>query len=227
MNVKSLIEKYLNPVSDRVEIFIYEPDNEIKALLKRQDNKKDIKLTAARALILYAMFYYETLGEKSCLFVANKIAYFLQRLGEPSFMKLKFVAYTYGPYSVQVDHLLHTLNGKYIRGLEQMTVKPFEEISLVYDNAKEVSEYVRKSLDDVQRQKLVSLIKLIDGFQSALALEVLASVDYIRKENPGIDKEDTICKVKSWNKRKNNLLSEKMISVAYDHLELHKHVFLS
>lgn len=227
MNVKSLIEKYLNPVSDRVEIFIYEPDNEIKALLKRQDNKKDIKLTAARALILYAMFYYETLGEKSCLFVANKIAYFLQRLGEPSFMKLKFVAYTYGPYSVQVDHLLHTLNGKYIRGLEQMTVKPFEEISLVYDNAKEVSDYVRKSLDDVQRQKLVSLIKLIDGFQSALALEVLASVDYIRKENPGIDKEDTICKVKSWNKRKNNLFSEKMISVAYDHLELHKHIFLS
>lgn len=224
-NVKSLIERYLTPISNQVEILIYEPNNEIKKILKLQDSNKKIKLTPARALLLYAMFYYEALGEKSCLFVANKIAYFFQRLGEPSFKTLKFSAQYYGPYSVQVDHLVHALNGKYIKGLEQMTAKPFEEITLMYNTATEVSNYVRQSLDSIQRERLKNLIKLIDGFQSALALEVLASVDFIRKENPNINKQETIQKIKEWNQRKKNLFSEKSISVAYDHLEDYKNTF--
>ncbi len=225
-NVKSLIEKYLTPISKHVEILIYEPNDNIKDLLKQQEEKKNIKLTPARALLLYAMFYYETLGEKSCLFVANKIAYFLQRLGEPSFKTLKFGAQYYGPYSVQVDHLVHALNGKYLRGLEQMTAKPFEEITLMYETASEVSTYVRQ-LDCNQIERLRNLLKLIDGFQSALALEVLASVDFIRKENPNISKQETIEKIKSWNQRKKNLFSEKSISVAFDHLEEYKNNFFN
>lgn len=224
-NVKLLIEKYLTPISNQIDIYIYEPNNEIKKILMQQDSSKNIKLTPARALLLYAMFYYEALGEKSCLFVANKIAYFFQRLGEPSFKTLKFSAQYYGPYSVQVDHLVHALNGKYIKGLEQMTAKPFEEITLMYDTATEVSAYVRQSLDSIQRERLKNLIKLIDGFQSALALEVLASVDFIRKENPNINKQETIKKIKEWNQRKKNLFSEKSISVAYDHLEDYKNTF--
>jgi len=225
-NVKLLIERYLTPISNQVEILIYEPNNEIKEILKQQNSNKNIKLTPARALLLYAMFYYEALGEKSCLFVANKIAYFFQRLGEPSFKKLKFNPQYYGPYSVQVDHLVHALNGKYIKGLEQMTAKPFEEITLMYDTATEVSTYIRQSLDSTQRERLKNLIKLIDGFQSALALEVLASVDFIRKENPNISKQEAIKKIREWNQRKKILFSENSISVAYDHLENYKNTFM-
>ena len=84
-------------------------------------------------MILYALFYYETAGEYSSLFVANKIAFFFKRLKEPSFAKLTFVQDYYGPYSVGVDHLIKSLDGKYLKGMRQMTAKPFEKLELNYE----------------------------------------------------------------------------------------------
>lgn len=225
--VKELIELYLQPLSDTVDIIVYEPDAEVKEILKKEYRHKSADLTPARALLLYALFYYDATGEKANLFVANKLIYFFQRLGEPSYKNLNFQAHYYGPYSVQVGHLVHVLSGKYILGLEQMDVKPFEEITLVYDTMKEVSDYIRIHLVSEQRKRLSNLIKFIDGFQSALALEVLASVDFIRKENPGINKEETIQRIRNWTERKKNLFTDRMISVAYDHLDDYREILVS
>jgi O-acetyl-ADP-ribose deacetylase (regulator of RNase III) len=178
--VRPMIEKYLGHF-ENVDIQVFEPNEAVKDLLKQQETKKEIKLTPARAMMLYAMFYYESLGENSSLFVANKLAYFLQRLGETSLNKLKFEAHHYGPYSVGVEHLLHNINGKYLKGLEQMNAKAFEPLELQYDKVKEVSDYVKKELTTEQRNRLSNLVKLIDGFQSALSLEVLATVDFCEK----------------------------------------------
>lgn len=216
--VKCLMEKYLNPLED-VEILIFEPNDSVKEILKKQESNKGVELTPARALLLYAMFYYESLGENSSLFVANKLAYLFQRLGESSFKTLKFQANRYGPYSAQVAHLVHSLNGKYLRGMEQMKLTAFEPIELQYDKISEVSTYVRKELSSDQRERLKKILSLIDGFQSTLSLEVLASVDFIRKENPNISKEDTIVAIHNWSNRKRHLFKEKYISIAYDHLE--------
>ena len=68
------MEQYLSPLTD-VEIVIYEPSEKVKELLKKQESTRHIKLTPARAMLLYAMFYYETMGETCSLFVANKLAY--------------------------------------------------------------------------------------------------------------------------------------------------------
>ncbi len=224
--VKGLIEFYLQSLSETVEIVVYEPNAEVKEILKKEQKNKATYLTPARALLLYALFYYDATGERASLFVANKLVYFFQRLGESSYKNLKFQAHYYGPYSAQVGHLVHIMSGKYILGVEQMDVKPFEEITLVYDTMKEVSDYVRNHLIGEQKKRLSHLIKLIDGFQSALALEVLASVDFIRKENPGIDKKETIQKIREWTERKKNLFSDRMISIAYDHLEDYKDFLL-
>ena len=216
--VRDLIEKYLGSLPNTT-IYVFEPNDEIKELLKKQESNKEVKLTDSKAMLLYAMFYYESLGEKSSLFVANKLAYFLKRLGENSFKRLNFKASHYGPYSVQVDHLVQSVNGKYIRGLEQMKVTPFEEITLEYDKAPEISQYVRTKLDTAQIGRLNNLINLIDGYQSAFALEVLASVDFIRKDNPRINEENTFIKIQEWSERKKNLFNKKQVSTAYNHLE--------
>ena len=57
------------------------------------------------------MYYYDSLGENCSLFVANKLAYFLQRNGSKTFAKVKFTAHHYGPYSTQIDHIVYDLNG--------------------------------------------------------------------------------------------------------------------
>jgi len=197
MEVRRLMEKYLSQAPD-TQIFIFEPDDGIK-ILKRQD--KEVKLTPARAMLLYSMFYYEMLGENSSLFVANKLAYLLQRLGESSLSKLKFKASYYSPYCIGVENLVQNLNGKYLKGMKQMKLTAFEPIELQYDRLNEVSDYVRKELNPKQLEILKKLIQLISGFQSPLSLEVLATVDFIRKENPGITKEETFQIIQAWSGR--------------------------
>mgnify|MGYP002527417572 CR=1 FL=1 len=215
--VKVLIEKYLSGLTD-VDIIVYEPNAAVREILIKQDGNRDVKLTDARAMLMYAMYYYESLGEPVSLFVANKLAYFYQRLGEPEFRRLRFDARRYGPYSQGVSHLVHSLNGTYIRGTEQMTNKAFDPIELRYDKLSEISGYVRKMTDDKQ-WRIKNLIKLISGFESTLALEVLASVDYIRKEKRSISKEDTITAVQNWSERKRDLFKPEYIRIAYDRLE--------
>ena len=220
-NVKELMEKYLSGLKD-TDIFIYEPNEEIKELLKKQENDKEAKLTSARAMLLYAMFYYESSGENSSLFVANKLSYFLKRLGEKSFSRVNFEASYYGPYSVKIEHMLHLINGKYLKGLEQMNVKPFENIELQYNRAAEISEYVKSKLTSEQNRILRDLVKLIDGFQSALALEILATVDYIRRNNNIISKKEIMEIVEKWSNRKKELFKEKYIDIAIKHLDSFK-----
>lgn len=216
--VKPMIEKYLSPL-EGVDIIVFEPNDKVKEILKKQDSKKDVKLTPAKASLLYDMFFYDSLGENTSLFIANKLAYFLQRLGDPSLKSLKFEAHHYGPYSVQVDHMVHNMNGKFVRGLEQMEAKAFEPLELQYDRLKELSDYVKKELHVSQQTAIKQLVKLIDGFQSALSLEILASIDLIKRDNPGISKEDTKIKLENWSKRKKELFKERYIDIAWAHLE--------
>lgn len=217
--VKSIMEEKLSVLTD-IDIQIFEPNDAVKDVLKKQEFKGEVKLTDARALILYTMFYYELYGGEPCsLFVANKIAFFFKRLKEPSFAKLKFTKDFFGPYAVGVDHLIKSLNGKYLRGMEQMNAKPFEELELDYSRKDEVSKYIKTQLKPEQIDRLKRLLKLIDGYQSALSLEILASVDYIRSVYPNIDEANTIKLIKEWNERKKELCLDKYISKAYRHLE--------
>ena len=169
-------------------------------------------------MLLYAMFCYEVHDERCSLFVANKLSFFYQLLGEKEFAKMPFVARFYGPYSVSVGHMLNAVNGKYIHGLEQMDRKPFEALMLDYERKAEVGEYVHNRLSQAQIEHVKQLLKLIDGYESAYSLEVLASVAYVRREHPGIGVDDTIDEIQNWSARKKNLFKREHIQAAYKHL---------
>lgn len=217
--VKAMITSYLSDIASTIHV--YEPNVKVDSLLKTSKIPVGkVELTPARAMMLYALFYYETLGEPSNLFVANKLAYFMQRLGEPAFKNLRFTKANFGPYCQQVGIDLHELNGKYVRGLEQMSLRAYDPLTLQYDTLEEVKQYVEKELAAESRARLKQLITLISGFQSTLSLEVLASVDYIRNQNPGISYEETVQKVWEWSDRKKRLFKEQYIRIAFDHLNL-------
>ena len=214
--VKGMIEEALKDVE--CEIHIYEPNTEIKQTLQAKPNNKEIKLTPSRGLITYAMYYYDSLGENCSLFVANKLAYFLQRNGSKTFAKVTFTAHHYGPYSTQIDHIVYDLNGSYIKGFEQMSATAFEPLTMQYDRINEVSEYVR-TLEKSEQDSLKETIRLISGFESTLALEVLATVDFIRHNTPGISLDDTINAIHNRSDRKTKLFKNEYIQIAYDHLD--------
>lgn len=213
--VKQLIIQYLGDVSSHV--YVFEPNAEVKAILQREKTTKDVKLTPARALLLYLLFYYESLGEYSSLFSANKLAYFLQRMGES--MKLKFQPYLYGPYAIGVENVLYHLNGTYIMGLEQKQAKAFEPLLLNYERFEEVQEFVDKKLTLEQKERLKQAIQLIEGFQSELSLEILASVDFILLKHPGYLADEVFSSIQSWNERKRKLFKKEFVEIAYNHLK--------
>lgn len=216
--VKRMIEGALLGLED-VSVVVYEPSEEVAIVLAEQSQNTDSHLTPARAMLLYAMFCYEVHDERCSLFVANKLSYFYQLLGEQEFARMPFVAHYYGPYSVSVGHMLSAVNGKYIHGLEQMDRKPFEALMLDYDRKSEVSEYVHKQLSAEQINHIRQLLKLIEGYESAYALEVLASVAFVRKHESGIGMEACVERIQSWSNRKKNLFKKEHIESAYKHLD--------
>lgn len=214
--VKPMIEQYLGPLKE-VDVIVYEPSDAVKAVLQEQQVKKEAKLTPARAMLLFAMYHYETLGEAPNLFVANKLAWLLQRMGEP--LKLEFTKHLYGPYANKVEHVLYHLNGKYLSGLEQKQARPFESLTLKYDTFKEVENFVKNELSAEQYSRLERLIHLVDGFQSSWSLEVLASVDYLLKENPSLTQEELLLAMQNWNPRKKRLVEPRHVEIAYQRLK--------
>jgi hypothetical protein len=98
-------------------------------------------------------------------------------------------------------------------------VKPFEPLFLNYERFSEIEQYIKKELKQEQRQRLTNVLNLIKGFQSTYALELLASVDFVKKDNNIINIEEIKHKIASWSKRKANLLEPKHIDIAYKHLQ--------
>lgn len=216
IKVRPLIERKLENLD--LEIFVYEPNDAIKALLQKKEGfKKEVKLTPARASLLYALFAYESMGEYSSLFAANKLAYFLQRKGQK--LKLDFKPYYYGPYAIGVEKVLYHLNGVYLKGLEQGEAKPFEPLRLNYEKWDEVNDYVHKKLDSQDLERVQSLIHFLSGYTSELSLEILATVDFILEENPAFSLDEVMQQIASWNDRKRFLFKEEHVKTSYDYLK--------
>jgi O-acetyl-ADP-ribose deacetylase (regulator of RNase III) len=212
--VKPMIEKELQNLE--ADIIIYEPNEQIKDLLQKESSPQEIKLTPARAMLLYLLFRYEAGGEQSSLFVANKLAYFLQRSGEN--LKLKFEAHHYGPYTVQLNHVLYYLNGVYLKGLEQNTAKPFEPLKLNYEKWDEIQAYVETELSAEQRQRLHDVTNLVSRFESTFSLELLATVDFVVDKEKLKSTPEIMSAINAWNTRKTNLFQEKQVEIAMDRL---------
>ncbi|MDN5290599.1 MAG: hypothetical protein PWQ06_838 [Anaerophaga sp.] len=203
--VKTIILDNVNIIKNETDIYIFEPGYNNQSMPK----KKIVNLTPARAMLLSALNSYLVLGYSANLLVAQKLAYFLQKLGEP--LNLTFEKGFYGPYSHQLQHLLKYLNGFYLQFKHEETA-PGTIVKLCY--AEKIEEYCKNNLTYEQKERLNSFKQLIDGFESPYGLELLATVDFIRQQK-GINNSDTIVKeIGNWTNRKKELMKPYHIEVA-------------
>lgn len=213
--VKPLIVEALNDLP--VRAIIFEPDAAVAAILQ-QENEKKAHLTNARAMLLNLLYHYRALGEEACEFAAEKLAYFLQRFGEPQ-LKLDFVRHHYGPYSGKVRHVLYALNGTYLKGYEQKNSRPFDEFELMSSKMEEVNMWLSERLSAGEKTRMEQVLALIDGYQSPYALELLASVDFILKDSPNANLEEIKSALSKWSSRKHKLFQAWQIEMAMKHLQ--------
>jgi O-acetyl-ADP-ribose deacetylase (regulator of RNase III) len=197
-----------------VDFYVYEPNSIIREQLK----KERVKLTRARALMLYLLYDLVRHGEFVSEFSSEKICYFLQKFGGRNLFNLDYEARYYGPYSGKVKYVLNVLNGSYVMGYSDMNKKPFDNISLVADGYPDVKSMIDndKELGEIAEKTS----RFLDGFYSDFGLELLSSVDYLITKYGGMSIDEIHQHLSEWNHRKSIIFSDsKYIKIAKEHIE--------
>lgn len=178
--VRPMIESMLGKL-DSVEIVVFEPTSKYQNVTKKKGVEK---LTPSRALIAEMVRRYSILGFECSILEVQKLAWALQRVfdsqGLDSPLALQFKADRYGPYAHNLTHLLDALDGSYLSSEKRLSdASPTDTIQFVESKRSKVREYLAGS----EASPFVSAIdetdRFIDGFQSPLGMEVLATVGWL------------------------------------------------
>jgi O-acetyl-ADP-ribose deacetylase (regulator of RNase III)/uncharacterized protein YwgA len=213
--VKRLIEDKIK--SAEVEVTIYEPI----ADWRTTQNQNKTHLTKARALILSLINQYRILGFDISLLEIQKLAYFLQRMGQID-LKLNYKEYLYGPYANNLQHLLHELEKGYIQSKKPIhDSKPLDIIYFNTESTPDIARFVERVCSVDEKKRLSNIVKLMSGFESPFGLELLATVDWImiKEGNKDITAEDIKVKIKKWSKRKDDIFTFSHINSTLNRLK--------
>jgi O-acetyl-ADP-ribose deacetylase (regulator of RNase III) len=206
-----------------VEFIVYEPTNQYQNVAKRSGVEK---LSPARALIAELVRRYWVLGIECTLLEIQKLAYFLERNIESraidNTLDLRFTAERYGPYAPRLTHLLNALDGSYLHCFKRLAdAGPFDVIWFDDGKRDRVAAYLKTAEAKVYGPALEATTTLIDGFQSPLGMELLATIDWIVSHQLA---ERTVGSVRSalrtWpggegsGERKQRIFDDRLISLA-------------
>lgn len=218
-DVKELIIKCCKNEND-INFIIFEP------LIGKNPAPKFVtneKLTELRAVILYCFKRYLAISDSPTitLLELHKICYFLQELNIP--LKLRFKPYIYGPYATNLSHVLEKLEGTYLSGFRDGTVKAFEGISLLDENLKDIEEKISPNYIMTVNEA----INFLFGFATPVGLELLATIHWLIKHENIPSNFETIkiniqnwgkAENQDWGKRKMKYFTDDAIKLAINHI---------
>jgi O-acetyl-ADP-ribose deacetylase (regulator of RNase III) len=224
--VRSEIEAAAAHLPD-VEIVVYEPTQDYQNAPKREGVEE---LTPARALIAELVRRYSVLGLECTNLEVQKLAWFLSRqideLGLSDPLDLRFTADKYGPYADRLRHLLNGLDGSYLHSEKRLAdAGPFDLIWFEDSKREKVEEYLKGPEAMAYLPALERTATLIDGFESPLGMELLATVDWLLTEGKRKRSvEDIRHGLESWPggraaaRRKLSLFDKRLLKLALDRI---------
>ena len=182
--VRREIEGELGALKD-VEVVVFEPTDAYQNAPKRSGLEA---LTPARALVAELVRRYAVLGLDCTNLEVQKLAWFLHRavgaLSLPDPLDLRFVANRYGPYADRLRHLLDGLDGSYLHCEKRLSdAGPFDLIWFEDSRRTTVAEYLHSEPANRYVPALERATGVIDGFESPLGMELLATVDWLLTES--------------------------------------------
>ncbi|MCB0033461.1 MAG: macro domain-containing protein [Anaerolineales bacterium] len=192
--VRPLIEEALS-VLPNIEVWLYEPVG-APAPTAMKVAPKNLKMTAARALLIMLVRQYRTQEYRLTRLEIQKLAYFLQVAGQP--LKLNYQEHQYGPYANNLNYILQKMEGAYLRGYgdgsQSSEIYPLPEAitaaeAFLHQNAQAQSDLKRVE-------------NLIYGYETPYSMELLASVHWVMTEEQVFGLDEIIAAVQSWNSRK-------------------------
>ena len=225
--VRPLIVSALQNV-DGINAIVYEPASKYQNVAKRTGVQK---LTPARALVAEMVRRYCLLGIDCSILEVQKLGWFLERgvrrhqIVDP--LNFRFQANRYGPYSRNLTQLLDSLDGSYLRCDKRLAdAGPLDLIWFNEIRLERLQAYLNSGEGKEFSHVLEWASTAVDGFESPLGMELLATVDWMM-QNDGI--EPTIDGVmeglKHWpggehaGQRKLRIFDRRLISIALEKLE--------
>ncbi len=215
-DVRHEIETSLGDLSE-VDVFVYEPVGKPKAAAMKSAPKKP-NMTPGRAALLGLMRRYMVpmMDDAVTLLELHKLMYFMQEAGEP--LRLDFVKGKYGPYATNLRHVLNAIEGHFVTGFGDAS----EEPGKVLDPSPTAIEKAENYLESkpATRTRIGKVESLIDGFETAYGMELLASVHWVAKheDNSARSPEQAVTLIHDWNDRKRESFLSEHIQVAWDRL---------
>lgn len=225
-DVRPCVEATLESLSD-VEVIVYEPTSKYQNVAKRTGVRE---LTPARALVAELVRRYWILGIECSLLEIQKLAWFLERnierLSSENPLDLRFEANRYGPYAERLKHLLNALDGSYLHCDKRLSdANPFDVIWFDDSLKDRVETYLKSAEAKPYRKALEATAEVIDGFESPLGMELLATVDWLLlKENCNPTVEGIKEGLATWAdggqaaQRKLKLFDDRLITLALEQL---------
>ena len=179
-DVKPLILAALGDL-DGVEVVVYEPTAAYQNVGKTTGVER---LTPARALVVEMIRRYEQMGLDCSVLEVQKLAWALTkviaRLGLSDPLRLKFEANRYGPYADGLRHLLDNLDGSYLHCDRRLSdAGPTDVLHVSPGHLSRLAAYWRTAGGAVYADAVEQTDAMIDGFQSPLGMEVLATVGWL------------------------------------------------
>lgn len=225
--VRPEIERILADL-EGVDIAVYEPTEKYQNVAKRTGVED---LTPARVLIAEMIRRYWVLGIECTYLEVQKLGWFLERtihaLGIADPLNLHFTADKYGPYSERLRHLLNALDGTYLHCEKRLSdAGPTDTIWFDERRRKHVELFLQQDTSEALNRVLDLTAKRIDGFESPLGMELLATVDWLIQREQA---EPTLSGVRSalrrWPagepaaERKLRLFNDRLLELALDRLK--------
>lgn len=213
--VKKIIYLNLNNLKNEIHVIITEPSSKFDSLETKKTN--NVKLTPARAMMIYLMHKYQILGYEVNFLVAQKLAYFLQRFNEP--LRLRFGKGYYGPFADNLMPVLNLLNGQYISFKEKNDNKPSTIIKINQSKIDEINKFSNENLSDEQKERLSKTLEFVHGFETPFGLELLGTIDFISvEEKKTLTSDEILNSLQNWTNRKQNLFKKHYVVIAQDRL---------
>jgi hypothetical protein len=142
------------------------------------------ELTPARAMVAEFVRRYSVLGFDCTVLEVQTLEWFFDRAitvrATPSSLNLQLSANRFGPYSDLLRHLLHHLDGSYLHFEKRLSDATTQDV-IWFDAGRrsEVPGYLETEEVRPFREALADTAAIIEGFESPLGRELLATVDWL------------------------------------------------
>ncbi len=211
--VRARMQSVLGELDD-VKVVIFEPGD--GPADTRANRSTDVPaMTPGRATLVRLMDTYlrGCLDPFVTLLEVHKLMYFMQKAGEK--LRLRYAKGPYGPYAENLRHLLRKINGHFVSGYTAGDDTPGKHLELVVGAIEEADHCLDAHPETLRRLNKVQ--KLVEGFESAYGLELLATVHWIVTQEKAKTLPDVVDHTYAWNVRKKQF-SPRQIKIAYETL---------